>query len=241
MKNHRNFKSSERKNERGNIMFMILIAIVLIATLTAVISNTSDTQNSSIDNETLAIRASEIQRYAAELERGITYIMQNGTSEQDIRFAIPTDSANATGYGDLAADTDPSDQMFHPNGGAANYRAAPDDVQTTASAWEFYGGTHIPGVGTSKADLIAVLPFVTQQMCEKINALNDQTATPAEDGSGNLYGGTTGRFGSGGTVVTFNDSTTNTLDAATFSKTPAMQACVTVGTDYHFYHVIMAR
>lgn len=241
MQNTDTNKKRSRQNERGNIMFMILIAIVLIATLTAVISNTSDNQNSSIDTETLAIRASEIQRYASELERGINYIMQNGHSEQDIRFAIPTDTANATGYGDLAADTDPTDQMFHQNGGAANYRDPPNDVQTSVSAWEFYGGTQIPGAGTDKADLIAVLPNLTEQMCTKINELNNQTATPAEDASGNINEGSANRFGSGGTPVTFDDTTTNTLNAATFSKTPALQACVTAGTAYHFYHVIMPR
>lgn len=232
---------NSRKNERGNIMFMILIAIVLIATLTAVISGSDNSENSSIDRETLAIRATEIQRYASELERGITYIMQNGHSESDIRFAIPTDGANSTGYGDLAADTDPTDQMFHRDGGGANYRDPPDNIQTTASAWEFYGGSQIPGVGTSKADLIAVLPNLTQQMCEKINEINDQTASPAEDASGSINEGASQRFGSGGTPVTFDDTTPNTLNTTTFSKQPALQACVNAAGTYHFYHVIMPR
>lgn len=243
-KNKNHSGNNHRQKERGNIMFMILIAIALIAVLTAVISGSNNSENAGIDSETLTIRVSEIQRYASELERGINYIMQNPVSESDIRFAIPTDTANATGYGDLAADTDPTDQMFHQDGGAANYRAPPQDIQSAASPWEFYGGTRIPGAGTDRADLIAVLPNVTQQFCEKINDVNGQTATPAEDGSGNINEGASARFGSGGTPVTFDDATPNTLNAATFSKTPALQACVTVAgspNQYHFYHVIMPR
>lgn len=227
-----------RPKERGNILFMVLIAIALIGILTAVISQSSDGEKAGIDGETLTIRASETQRYASELERGIGYIMQHGISESDIRFAIPTDTANATGYGDLAADATPKDQMFHPDGGAANYRDPPSDVQLTAAPWEFYGGTRIPGAGTNKADLIAVLPNVTLQFCQKINALNGQTsAQPAEDGAGCISGGAAARFG----VVSYNDSTPNTLNAGTFTQTPALQACVACGTVYHFYHVIYPR
>ncbi|MFP4312917.1 MAG: hypothetical protein ACLFR0_01210 [Alphaproteobacteria bacterium] len=226
-------------------MFMILIAIALIGLLTAVISNSNSTDNSDIDGETLTIRASEVQRYASELERGINYIMQNGVSESDIRFAIPTDTANATGYGDDGdVNTNPQAQMFHPNGGGATYRDPPQNIQSTVSAWEFYGGTRIPGAGTNRADLIAVLPNVTAQFCQKINEINGQSATPAEDGSGNINAGVAARFGSGGTTVTFDDSTPNTLNTGSFSKIPALQACVTVAgspAEYHFYHVIMPR
>lgn len=233
--------TSYRNKESGNILFIILIAIVLIGALTAAISSSDNSESAGIDNETLVIRASEVQRYASELERGINYIMQNGVSEQDIRFAIPTDTANTTGYGDLAADADKSDQMFHVDGGGANYRTTSNGVQISAANWEFYGGTQIPGAGTDKADLIAVLPNVTLQFCNKINELNNQTATPAEDGSGNINEGAAARFGSGGTAVTFDDATPNTLNAATFSSTPALQACVNASGTYHFYHVIMPR
>ena len=234
-----------REGEHGNILFIILLAIVLIGALTAAISSSDNSEGANIDSESLAIRASEVQRYASELERGITYIMQNGVSESDIRFAIPTDTSNTTGYGDLAADLTANSnktpwQMFHVSGGGATYREPPEGIQSTAANWEFYGDTQIPGVGTDKADLIAVLPNVTQQFCEKINALNDQTLSPAEDGSGNINAGNAQRFGSGGTPVTF-DTTPNTLNAATFSKTPALQACVNVSGIYHFYHVIMPR
>lgn len=230
-----------RRKESGNILFIILIAIVLIGALTAAISSSDNSESAGIDSETLVIRASEVQRYASELERGINYIMQNGVSEQDIRFAIPTDTGNTTGYGDLAADADKSDQMFHVDGGGANYRTAANGIQVSTANWEFYGSTQIPGAGTDKADLIAVLPNVTAQFCDKINDLNNQTASPAEDASGDINEGAAARFGSGGTPVTFDDASPNTLNAATFSKTPALQACVNASGTYHFYHVIMPR
>ena len=233
-----------RKNEThesGNVMIMVLIAIVLIGALTMVIQQGSDNQNSDISDETLAIRASEVQRYASELERAVLYVMQNNTGESDIRFAIPTDTANATGYGDLSADSDPTDQIFHPDGGAANYRKPSEDILAGASNWEFYGGTQIPQVGSDRADLIAVLPDVTKQFCDKINDLNGQTSSQPVASSGCIEEGSSGRFGAGSPANGFDDASPNTLDESSFTKLPALQACVECSGAYHFYHVLYSR
>ena len=140
-----------RSGERGNLLFMILIAVVLVGLLTAAIQSSSRPEGANIDSEALVIKASEVQRYASELERAILFIMQNGKSESDIRFAHSDAHAD---YGDLSADGDPTDQVFHRLGGAAEYRAPPVDI-SDGSAWEFYGGTHLPGVGSDRADLVA--------------------------------------------------------------------------------------
>jgi hypothetical protein len=249
-------KHTTRRAERGNMLFMILIAVVLIGLLTAAIMSTSTTDGANIDNETLVIRASEIQRTASEFERAVLFIISNRKSESDIRFAHP---ANHTDYGDLAADTDPSDQVFHANGGGAAYREPPPDIQTAAGGkWEFYGGTAIPGVGTDKADLIAVLPNVTQQFCNKINELNGQPVTPTPEDTGATAAGvgTAGDCLNFGALGRFDGTqqfydTPNTVDETTFAQDsntsaarPALQACVKcdIGPDaLHFYHVLLAR
>jgi len=233
-----NNNHQKRKGERGNILFMVLIAIVLIGTLTAVVSSTGNNENSNIDDETLAIRASEVQRYASELERGMNYIQKNGIAEKDFRFSIPTNTTAPFLYEELAADSDPGDQLFHPDGGAANYRTAPEGVQTsTGGAWEFYGNTQVPQVGSDRADLIAVLPNVTLQFCEKINQLNGQTNTQPLDGGGAIHN-SANRFKTGSE---YNDATPNALTSASFTKFPPLQACVQSGTNYHFYHVLYPR
>jgi hypothetical protein len=241
-----------RRSERGNILFIILIAVVLIGLLTAAIQMTSRPEGSNIDKETLVIRASEVQRYASELERAVNYIMQNGKSESDIRFAHPDASSD---YGDLGADADPSDQVFHVSGGGASYRAAPVGIND-GSAWEFYGGTHIPGMGTaSRAELIAVLPNVTQEFCDKINEINGQSGTPADTGmavaagpnpGGCLAIGAVGRFDDARqfyTTINTTDETTFEQDPNTAAARPAPQACVACDLDSanHFYHVLLAR
>ncbi len=259
-------RTSRSSSQDGNILFIILLAIVLIGLLTAAIQSGNNSESANIDDETLMIRISEVQRYASELERGVKLIMDNGKSEVDVRFAHPDAPSS---YGDINEDTSadplanpqitPDMQVFAKPGGAATYRKPPGDVND-GSMWEFYAGTAIPGIGTSAADLVAVLPNVTLQFCEKLNAMNGQsTVQPEDDGTGSATDTLAGDCVNMGLEGRFNDGdgeqyydTPNTMDVTTFTEDPnltpaqprpAPQACVLCAADssYHFYHVLLAR
>lgn len=234
-----------RQSESGNVIFFILLAIVLIGLVTAAIRS-SGTDGANIDSETLLIRATEIKQYAQELERGVTYIMQNGASESDIRFAHP--DANSD-YGDINDTT--SFQVFHRNGGGASYRTPANGVQVAVESWEFYGNTHAPYIGSNaspQADLIAVLPNVTAAMCDKINEMNgfDTSTQPIDTGVGNncVKSSDSARFDDTTQFAAIpnemDDSTF--LDSTTGAEKPAPQACVLCddGTR-NLYHVLYAR
>lgn len=247
--------------ESGNVLFMILIAVALIGLLTAAVQQTGRPDGSSIDKEALVLRASEVQRYASELERAVTFIMQDGKSESDIRFAhIDADPD----YGDITSDTDKTDQVFDREGGGALYRAPPAGIND-GSAWEFYGGTHVPGIGRSdRAELVAVLPQVTEAFCRKINEINGQDGTMLDDGTSTASGTNAGDCVYAGANGRFDDSqqfysTINTMvetaasfehDDNTSAPRPALQGCVLCSidsdgdgnnNDRHFYHVLMSR
>jgi len=234
-------------NEQGNILFIIMIAIVLIGLLTVAIQNGNNSDTANIDSEALTIRATEAQRYVSELERAILFITRNEISENDIRFAHPNAHPD---YGDLAADTSPNDQVFHQQGGGATYRAPPLGINN-GDAWEFYGTTALPNVGSSAADLIVVLPNVTAEFCAHINRINAQnSAQPEDTGTTVATANNAGSCLNGGADARFNSAvqfytTPNTADISTFTTLPAKQACVQCpgfnGSPYHFYHVIMAR
>lgn len=222
------------QHESGNVLIIILLAVALIGALTAAMQSTSQ-QSAHIDKETLILRISEVQRYASELERGITYIMQNGHSENDIRFAHPNAHSD---YGDLSADSDTSDQVFDRLGGAAHYGIPPKNIND-GSTWEFYGHTALPHVGSDAADLIVVLPNVTQGFCERINSILGYDANQPTDSSTCIHGGASQRFDD----TTQFASSPNTVTDTTFSIKPSMQGCVQCTNDnsYHFFHVLMAR
>ena len=138
------FFVGRRLNEQnGNVLIIVLIAIALVAALSAAIQGTSNS-GQHVDRETMLLRASQVRQYTSELERGVYYLMQNGISEGDIRFSYPlADSA----YGDLDSDADKSDQLFAREGGGAQYQAPPRNVNN-GDMWEFFGQTALPGVGS---------------------------------------------------------------------------------------------
>tara|TARA_B100001778_G_scaffold317188_1_gene304692 strand:- start:11 stop:706 length:696 start_codon:yes stop_codon:yes gene_type:complete len=224
----------DEQTEKGNVLFIVLLAIVLIGALTLAVQQSGHDAN--IDKEKLIIRIAEVRRYTAELERGITFILQNGHSESDIRFAHPDADPD---YGDLSADTDKSDQMFDRLGGAAQYREPPPGIND-GSAWEFYGHTALPEVGTSAADLIAVLPNVTQSFCESYNkTLGYDEAVQPEDTGTCIYNAASSRFDDGTQFY----SSPNAVTDGSFTLRPSLSGCVQCTSDntYHVFHVLMVR
>lgn len=220
----------------GNIFVVIFLAIFLIGLLTAAI-NSFSTQQESISREDLKIQAAQIIRYGAELENGAQYVLRNGISENDIRFAH---ADAAVDYGTIA--TTPTAQVFSQSGGRATYRTASTKILSSGTGnWEFYGTTRVPRVGSDNPELIAVLPNVTQAFCTEVNKNLGLTNIPEDSTTGTspdcIEGGASFRFGPS---AGFN-AVPNILDSGTFDKLPMQSACVKCGTDYHYYHVLMSR
>lgn len=232
---------SKSRNQSGNMIFVILLAIVLIGLVTAALRS-GGLEGANIDKENVIIKATQVRQHAAEMERGVAYVLQNGGSETNISFAHP-DAPSA--YGTYGAS--PENEIFNPEGGGAAWRTPPSDIND-GSGWEFYGTPAIPGAGTGRADLVAVLPNVTEAFCAKINEMNEQTTQQPEDSGTCLYSGATDRFvGLTPPTVTPSpfDATPDGMNEATFDKIPALEACVRCGTNpgdaLHFYHVLMVR
>ena len=225
-------------SESGNIIFFILLGILLLGLVTAALRS-GGLEGSNIDGETLSINVARMRDQANAIERGVAFIMQNRASEADIRFA----------HADAAADygNDPNVnaqfQLFSRAGGGVEYLAPPVGIND-GSAWEFYGNTHMPQVGSALPELLAVLPNITAEACALINRQAGYTGTPEDDGGGALSSGCVysnggARFSSAGVYST---PAGNTTDETTFSIKPATQACVTCADgSRHYARVLLAR
>lgn len=211
--------------------------------LLVVLVRGSSTPGAGIGPEEVAIKASQVQQYAAEIERGVGFILRNGHSESDVRFAHPNAAA---AYGTIT--TNPEHQVFDRTGGGAEYKDPPSNIQTTQTPWQFYATTHMPDVGTDtpasmRAELIAVLPNVTEDFCERINDINDQDIDLSNNhdlsANGCIHAGAGNEF----TGTYLSGASTNTPTAGAFTNLPATQACIQCESDsaFHFYHVLLAR
>lgn len=218
----------------GNILLYILGAIFLLGMLIILIKG-SFQEGTGIDAEKTLIRVGEIQRYGAELERGVRYILQNGFSETELRFA--RDNVDE-GYGVIA--DRPQRQVFSTEGGAVQYQLPPAGITNGAPVnWQFYGDIHIPDMGTdggmSRSELIAVLPNLTQSFCSSINRTVGQNVDLAQDGFSACPG--TPFLG-----IFMNEPATREVVATQVPKRPATEACLRCsdGT-YNYYRVLLSR
>lgn len=221
----------KHNNQSGSMIFAILIAVVALAALSFVIFK-GEGESGSISKEKLIISATSIEKHGSELSQAVKILIESGLSESDVSFA----HANAPStYGDPSS-VPSGNQIFTFSGGQARYITPNADI-SSASFWEFFGESAMPQVGSSRADLIAVLPNVTKEFCDVFNQRQDLDidSTYPEDTGACFKADDGDRF-----AGTFNTSP-NTLDTTTFSAMPALRACVQCGSDYHVYMTIYTR
>lgn len=222
------------------MLIYILGAIFLLGMLIVLVKG-SVQEGTGIDGEKLVLKANQVQQYAGELERGVNYVLRNGISESDLRFAAPNASS---AYGSYS--NDPW-MVFAPVGGGVEYKEPPAGINT-GEKWQFYGTTHLTNLGTDKAgeqkaELLAVLPNVTMAFCNQINRNVKQSidlsavTDPAAQGCVHTVGeefNTGFLFRSGATV--------NLLDNDKLSAIPATEVCVRCSDgSFNYYKVLLIR
>lgn len=228
--------STSRHEQSGNIMIYILGAIVLIGILVIMVKG-STTPGAGIDNETLQLKVAEVQQYGMELERAVTYILRDGYSESDIRFAHPNHSS---AYGDIT--DDPGRQVFARAGGGATWQDNDVRIQTIDTDWNFNGSTLVVELGSSSSgarssDLTAWLPYVNRDFCIAINdslGIDNPSGNPPRDiNSINITHTYAGSFDGAIQVNNINFRG---------KKEGCMESDVSPpsGT-YHYYRVLLAR
>ncbi len=220
---------------RGNVIFIILIAIALTAALTFAVTRLSGgAQNTQ--NEQIGMQVDRVIGFAADVKRAVTSVYQNGVMESDISFA----NSVTTDYG--TPDTNAAHEIFNIAGGGADFITVPTNANN-GSNFEFYGFSAAPQVGTSEADLMVVLPNVTESFCRSVNTRVGYAAGAAipVNATGECVNDPTKRFT--GSFATGSDI--NTMDgsgATGFKVKPASYGCVAcAGPVYNFYYVVLER
>ncbi len=239
-----NFKTTARQSEKGNVLFLILIAVALFAALSYAVTQSSRSGGGDANSETNLVNSAAITQYPASVRTAIIrQIVSKNVAVNELEFNSPSDFANCTNP------STPTACVFHPAGGGATFANAPGDVMASGSAgnWVFNGENEINLVGTtdagadnnptsSTAEIIAFLPGLKQSVCSKINEelgvtgsipteANIDVATQKTDGITMVSGGAGGSIG--GDVVT--------LDGQGFG-------CFMQGAgNYIYYHVLIEQ
>lgn len=166
--------------EQGSVLMWILVAVVLLAGLTAAMNQGSRTSTGMVTGQEARLYASEIIQYGNTVKQAVQRMNMNGISEGDFsfentvfKFAGGAPRHPSTSYPNCTED---KCKVFHPLGGSiqANHTPNGSTVVTNevdapfAGAWSPWTAS-IDGVGTDQSDLIFMVGFLKKEVCTAIN------------------------------------------------------------------------
>ncbi|MCB1783915.1 MAG: hypothetical protein KDI13_07950 [Alphaproteobacteria bacterium] len=242
------------KNERGNALFFILIAVALLGLLTATLTRNSSTVDQAGDFEQTRISASKILNTAKSIENAVQELQSRGCSENDISF----ENTTVSGYTNAGSPSDGSCSVFETNGTGLTYQTpktgwldTSKSAQSNYGEWVFTANNYVVGVGTgtdtsgdatpSNKDLIVILPYISSTLCAAVNDLvgvtNPSGAPPTNVTTSGLTPKYTGTFSAGDHI-----KDTSGTDALNGKESGCFEGGgIPASGTYHFYQVLIAR
>lgn len=240
--------SHDRRNERGNAFFFVILGIVLFAALIFTVSRGMSENPGKISERQGKIYASELMGIAQQYGRGVQKLLQRGCSENEISFENPEIATYVNGD----APSDKSCHMFDPAGAGLSWKTVNSGAVDAGIAAEepSYDGhvgeiaviksDAVENLGSASPELVLSFPFLKKEICEMINrSLGIPGDLPEDDLDGWAAGGHfQGTFATGGAVKTIGD----TVASAALEEKPAFCVTSTDATPYNaFIYVLIER
>lgn len=167
------------RNQSGNALVYILIAVGLMAALTYAISR--DNRGQQVDRlsgSEINLVTSDIIDYAVSAKQTVFQMTQWGADYDDLRFDLP---------GSADYNTDTGNQVYHPAGGGLSPMEQTEkfsDSTWLASGanwdrWHFNKSANVEWSPTSANDLVLSIGGLKRSVCEEINKrLTGSTTIP---------------------------------------------------------------
>lgn len=159
-------RKSSQQTESGNVLFLILIAVVLFAALAYAVTQSTRGAGGGAQGESALVEAAQVTQYPATIRVAVNRMVIAGAEITDLEFNPPST------FGSLSA---PAVGVFHPDGGGATYSTSKISSFDFEAEWKYNLGAEIQNVGTSSPgslagnDLVAFLMGVPRDVCLKIN------------------------------------------------------------------------
>lgn len=223
--------------QRGSALFIVLIGIALFVALSFALSQSGDGAK-NISNEKLRLLASDVIDMGNNLSDATALLRLHKVPDTSISF----ENSIVAGYTNAACTTD-SCKLFSFNGGGLDWEIPQQDVNGGAN-WGMTGNIAIQNIGSSSAELIALLPDVASSVCSRINVLlgiHDASTAPVTIAAltANQF---TGAYAVAPTLLTDAqiDGQKSGCIEITSANGTAFEGAPLTGT-YVFYQVLLAR
>jgi hypothetical protein len=158
---------SKASSENGNVLFLILIAVMLFAALSFAVMKTTQS-NAGKGEEGAMVNAAQINQYPAIINAAILRMVMNGIQIPDLEFNHPSD------FGNLTA---PQFAVFDSTSFGTTYVNAPAAVMAdgTSGDWYFNGNFEVENLGEAVPndfagnEIIGFLPGIKNTVCKAMN------------------------------------------------------------------------
>lgn len=231
-------------NQKGNVLFLILIAVALFAALSYAVTQSSRSGGDA-SRETNILNAAQLTQYPTSIRTAVLRLVIDGYQDTNILYNPPA--------GGFTAASEPF-EVFATIGGGAINQNAPSEVMAQGGVnpdgtWFINMDFEVPGLGRSAAalsgnELIAFLPGITESVCTRINLEAGILDLPTEANpavAGTLTGGGAGTVDKNIGDLTDYGSSNVTLDSAGNDLTGQPFGCFTNGGNNILYTVILER
>lgn len=176
-------RSYARAAESGNVLFLILIAVVLFAALTFAVTMSSRSGDNAGDDK-VQLAASQITQSGVDLEAAFMRLrISRNIDPSNISF----ETDRLTAYANPGCPAGQKEcRVFSPEGGQISYNIPNPEWLNRALVgqpyygdWLYTGTACVPGMGmgldascagnADQLDLIAILPWLTRDICVELN------------------------------------------------------------------------
>ncbi len=241
--NH-NFMNNQFDNNSGNALWIILMAIAMLAFLTGIIARSSSSVNQSGSVEQARIKATSLLRFSQSVNTAVQQMMMNGMSENDLDFLAISGAHNNTNC------TATNCEVFHTDGGGIAYQTPAQLMNDTSHTdiWHVSTENLVYQFGCDTADngcteLLLLAPNIPLNICLQINKIQNIT-NPSNDAP-RMLDILEGSAFTGAYSATVNASSIGGTDVT--DEAPQVKGkgagCVYDVTDdiYYFYQILIPR
>ena len=216
--------------QSGNVLFYILIAVALLASLMFAVSQSGRGSAKQISEERARLIASEMIEYSNIIGAAISQLRLRGCDEDQINF----DNNLVTGYTNTNAPTDGFCDVFSVSGAGINISTPPEEAQPSSphlTDYRFVGSNIVPDIQNFAGELI-LITNVLEAVCTQINELlNISPSTPAQDTNGFNTVKFVGNYSTAGAINGYDGEL-----AACIESTGGATA-----NNFYYYKVLMPR
>ncbi len=243
--------TSKARFQSGNVLFIILIAVMLFAALTYADTN-SGRGGSNSDRERGTINATDYMAYGSGMEKAVARILSDDVSEGALSFENTIwqqyDGTQVETAAMFAACTETKCKVFDPAGGGLSPRQFPQQSVDGPVNGDIRSGDgvvyalKVTGVGTTAHDLVLMIAGIDKNTCLRTNDALDIT-NPSGNPPADAWGGAV-RYAGSSTGP--NDATDEIGDTAT-QITDKSAGCINRSggaygsADNYFYQVLLPR